>query len=68
MYIIHASNEEVKAVVTIGEGKYFSNGLDLAGMESYTEEDFKQFERNVRALFKRLLLFPVVTIAALNGN
>jgi enoyl-CoA hydratase/carnithine racemase len=64
---IYPSNDDIKVVVTIGEGKFYSNGLDLDGMARYTAEDFRQLASNVKKLTERILTFPMVTIAAING-
>lgn len=54
-------------MVTTGDGKYYSNGLDLEALSKYGDEDMKEFDRNFQLLHKRLLTFPVITIAAING-
>ena len=62
------SYEDAKCVVTIGEGKHYCLGLDLeylAGcsmMESYT------FSETLQKLMLRILTFPLVTVAAINGE
>lgn len=55
------------ALVTTGEGKFYSNGLDLdwllaggEGTDGFTDE----FHR----LLGRVLTFPAVTVAAINGH
>ncbi|XP_067652043.1 uncharacterized protein [Haliotis asinina] len=54
-------NPECRALITTAEGKFYSNGLNL---------DFlKSKERIVVSeLCRRLLTFPVVTVAAINGH
>ena len=54
------------AVVVVGEGKFFSNGLDLDWVS--TADDPSSFMASVHRLFGRLLLFPAYTVAALNGH
>jgi enoyl-CoA hydratase/carnithine racemase len=55
-------------VVTIGAGKYFSNGFDLEHLGRLEGEALGQFiERSCR-LLARLLVFPAPTIAAINGH
>ena len=62
-------NKEVKALITTGEGKFFSNGLDLQSLISSSEKEKAQaFLQNAMRLLARILTFPVVTIAALNGE
>lgn len=54
------------ALVTTGEGKFFSNGLDLAWMA--TGVDVVAFTRTVHQLLGRVLCFPRPTVAAVNGH
>src|SRR3954471_10566171 len=68
----HAALDEVVAVdgplalVAVGEGKFFSNGLDLDWIASAADPE--AFMASVHRLFGRLLLFPAYTVAALNGH
>ena len=55
------------ALVTVGEGKFYSNGLDL----DWLGQNFDQYEayvEQVQALFARVLTLPVPTVAAMNGH
>lgn len=55
------------AVVITGEGKFFSNGLDLEALAaSPAAVDAVLVE--LHRLFGRLLLFPAYTVGALNGH
>lgn len=56
------------ALVTVGEGKFYSNGLDLDWMsKSGTDQAFENVRR-VHVLLARMLAFPCVTVAAINGH
>src|SRR5580693_1475248 len=55
------------AVVTTGEAKFYSNGLDLDWMAG-AGDDSGPMLRDVQRLFGRLLLFPAITVAAVNGH
>lgn len=55
------------AVVTTGEGKFYSNGLDLDWMARAGERAGPMVS-DVQRLLGRLLLFPAVTVAAVNGH
>ncbi len=55
------------ALVTTGEGKFFSNGLDLAWIMSQGPKG-GAFVADVVKLFARLVSFPVATVAAVNGH
>jgi enoyl-CoA hydratase/carnithine racemase len=71
--ILHARLDEIEslpppvALVTTGAGKFFSNGLDLDWMAS-AGDDSGPMLRDVQRLFGRLLRFPAITVAALNGH
>ncbi len=54
------------AVVTTGAGKFYSNGLDLDWLG--TSPDPGGFMDDVHRLLVRVLLFPAVTVAAVNGH
>lgn len=56
------------ALVTVGAGKFYSNGLDLAWMgQAGTQAAIENVQR-VHELLVRMLTFPVITVAALNGH
>jgi len=55
------------AVVTTGEGKFYSNGLDLDWMAQSGETAGPLLD-DVHRLLGRLLLFPALTVAAVNGH
>ncbi len=55
------------AVVTTGAGKFYSNGLDLDWMAENGEEAGRVMT-DVHRLFGRMLQFPAVTVAAVNGH
>jgi Delta3-Delta2-enoyl-CoA isomerase len=61
-------SEEPGALVLIGEGKFFSNGLDLEWMGAAPPGGAEDVLRRVHALFARLLVFPTATVAAVNGH
>jgi enoyl-CoA hydratase/carnithine racemase len=75
---IQAALDEVErssgraALVTTGEGKFFSNGLALEWMmRGEAEGDPSRSSRNlegVYALLARVLTFPLPTVAAVNGH
>jgi Delta3-Delta2-enoyl-CoA isomerase len=60
------------ALVTTGEGKFFSNGLALEWMmRGEAEGDPERSARNLEAVYAmlaRFLTFPVPTVAAVNGH
>lgn len=70
---INAALDEVeavdgpKAVVTIGKGKFYSNGLDLDFMAANPDVAEANLGE-VHALFARVLAFPAPMVAALQGH
>lgn len=71
----HAALDEVEgagspaALVTTGTGKFYSNGLDLDWMlGEATEEERGDYIPAVLGLMARVLVFPTITVAALNGH
>ncbi len=55
-------------LVTTGDEKFFSNGLDIDWMMSADTEPISDFVADVERFFARLLEFPVLTVAACNGH
>ncbi|GAA4230512.1 enoyl-CoA hydratase-related protein [Actinomadura meridiana] len=56
-----------RALVTVGTGKFYSNGLDLEWLGANPDQ-FEDYLRRVHALYARVLSLPMPTIAALNGH
>eukprot|EP01095_Lingulamoeba_sp_RSL-Kostka_P010717 TRINITY_DN3914_c0_g1_i2.p1 TRINITY_DN3914_c0_g1~~TRINITY_DN3914_c0_g1_i2.p1 ORF type:complete len:238 (-),score=56.14 TRINITY_DN3914_c0_g1_i2:35-748(-) len=61
------NDSKAKCFITIGEGKFFSNGFDLPRFEKFPEER-PVFISDFISLVCRLLTFPVPSIAAINGH
>jgi enoyl-CoA hydratase/carnithine racemase len=61
------ATEGPKALVTTGTGKFYSNGLDLEYMQS-GEVEPAAYVATVLAIMRRVLTFPAITIAAMNGH
>ena len=61
------ASEGPKALVTTGTGKFYSNGLDLEYMQSGEVEPAAYVEMAL-AIMGRILTFPAITIAAMNGH
>lgn len=64
---VEVSEGEAALVVT-GEGKFFSNGLDLEWMAGAGQQAAEQAINDVHRLLARALVFPMVTVAAINGH
>lgn len=56
-----------RALITTGDGKFFSNGLDPDRLQTTGASATAYLDR-VHRLFARTLASPVVTVAALNGH
>lgn len=56
------------ALVTTGEGKFYSNGLDLEWMGGPGAAEAGTLLADVLRAFARVLTFPAYTVAALNGH
>lgn len=61
------SCEDATALVTMGEGKFYSLGLDLVTLRGVSAIEAQQFSDDLQKLLLRLLTFPLVTVAAING-
>ena len=62
------SNESVKALIIAGVGKYFSCGLDLDWMSQQDDATLGAFFPRYQDFIMRLLVFPMPTVAAINGQ
>lgn len=56
------------AVVLTGEGKFFSNGLDLDWMMQAPEGGASDVVNGLQALYARLITFPMLIVGAVNGH
>jgi enoyl-CoA hydratase/carnithine racemase len=61
-------SELPSALVTCGEGKFYSNGLDLDWMFSAGQREAEENVQRVHELLVRMLTLPVITVAAINGH
>jgi enoyl-CoA hydratase/carnithine racemase len=55
------------ALVTTGQGRFFSNGLDLDWLTAHGDQ-LVPYVATVQALLARVLTLPVPTVAAVNGH
>jgi enoyl-CoA hydratase/carnithine racemase len=56
------------ALVLIGEGKFFCNGLNLEALMQLGEDEMATFSRQMMEIHQRLLVLPCPTVAAMNGH
>ena len=59
---------EPAVLVTVGAGKFYSNGLDLAFISTLSAADAQAFIGRVHDLLAKLLFLPAITVAAINGH
>ena len=70
----HAALDEVEkssgaaALVTVGEDKFYSNGLDLQWLSGDGAGQAGGFIQDFVRFFGRLMSFPMATVAAMNGH
>ena len=60
--------DEPTALVLTGEGRFFSNGLDLAWMSGEGRERAGEVLSGMLGIFARILGSPIPSVAALNGH
>jgi enoyl-CoA hydratase/carnithine racemase len=61
-------SEGPAALVTTGEDRFYSTGLDLGWLATQQGPGIRGFLTDLHALLARLLTFPMATVAALNGH
>ena len=55
--------------MTTGTGKYYSVGVDVEWVQgTLSEDETNQFMHQLQKLLCRILVFPLVTVAAFNGK
>ncbi|WP_148613685.1 enoyl-CoA hydratase-related protein [Nocardioides rubriscoriae] len=62
-----AGSSEPAALLTVGGGKFYSNGLDLDWLGAHPDE-LGSYVARVQELFAKVLTLPVPTVAAVNGH
>lgn len=58
---------ESTVLLTVGAGKFYSNGLDLEWVMANSDQ-FAPYVARVQVLLAKLLTFPLPTVAAVNGH
>jgi enoyl-CoA hydratase/carnithine racemase len=62
------ASEGAVALVSTGRGRFFSNGLDVAGLSELGRGRVERFIQELHGLFARLLALPLGSVAAINGH
>lgn len=71
---LHAALDEIEAhdgdaaLVTLGEGRFYSNGMDIEWFEHADADEAAGTMPSFHRLLARILTFPMITVAALNGH
>src|SRR5215813_9113172 len=63
-----AADPEIRAVILIGDGPFFSFGFDIPEFLSYSQESFSSFLKQFTGLYTYLFTYPKPLVAALNGH
>jgi enoyl-CoA hydratase len=63
-----ALQEEPRALVVTGTGSFFSGGLDLKEVPTYSREKQNAFLRALNRMISRLYACPVPVVGAINGH
>lgn len=61
------AHSESSALVTTGQGKFYSNGLDLEWIANHLDQ-LASYRADVQELLARVLTLPVPAVAAVNGH
>lgn len=65
--LLDDAEANARGLITVGDGKFYSNGLDLDWLIANGDRADWYVEQ-VQALFARTLTFPLPTAAAVNGH
>lgn len=63
-----AAEDDIRAVILTGTGKFFSFGFDIPGFYKATPEEFTRFVTAFNGLYRYLFMYPKPVVAALNGH
>jgi len=56
------------ALVMTGEGKFFSNGVNIEAMNKLDDAGVKKFAITMLEIHRRMIMLPCPTVAAINGH
>lgn len=63
-----AEDDDTRAIILTGEGKFFTFGFDIPEFLSYSRESFVRYLTKFTGLYTDIFLFPKPVVAALNGH
>jgi enoyl-CoA hydratase/carnithine racemase len=61
-------DQDTRAIILTGQGKFFSFGFDIPEFLGYSKESFLGYLRKFSSLHSLLFFYPKPVIAALNGH
>jgi enoyl-CoA hydratase/carnithine racemase len=61
-------DQDLKAIIITGNGKFFSFGFDIPEFLSFTKEEFTNYLIKFTDLYTYMFLYPKPVVAALNGH
>lgn len=56
------------ALIMTGEGKFFSNGVNIDAMNQLDKPGVEKFAQRMLEIHRRMLMLPFPTVAAINGH
>ena len=56
------------ALIMTGEGKFFSNGVNIDAMSKFDQGEMKKFAQTMLEIHRRMIMLPFPTVAAINGH
>ncbi|XP_053402644.1 proteasome assembly chaperone 2-like [Mercenaria mercenaria] len=60
-------NEDITGLITIGEGRAFSTGLDINWLKTQSPTTLDEYHDELHKLYKRLMSLGLTTVAVING-
>ncbi|XP_045193826.2 uncharacterized protein LOC123549638 [Mercenaria mercenaria] len=61
-------NEDITGLITIGEGRAFSTGLDINWLKTQSPTTLDEYHDELHKLYKRLMSLGLTTVAVINGH
>ncbi|KAK3603394.1 hypothetical protein CHS0354_009376 [Potamilus streckersoni] len=68
IYYCIFSKPDIKILITIGSGKFFSNGIDLEWLATQSTDEVQKYIDALNSLMLRLMVYPIPTVAVVNGH
>jgi enoyl-CoA hydratase/carnithine racemase len=56
------------ALIMTGEGKFFSNGVNIDAMSKFNKAEMEKFAQTMLEIHRRMVMLPCPTVAAINGH